>query len=138
METGYIKINNIEDEQASIEAQLVNNTVWLTKNEIARLFNVFVNTIGNNLRSIFNSKLLYETDVTHTYRYTDKNGNERQTIFYNLDAIIFVSYRIASPNAVLFRQWLNDALREHLHKEETKKYSQLVWIFQSGKNYPLS
>ncbi|OAV73881.1 Virulence protein [Bacteroidales bacterium Barb7] len=58
MEKGYIRINGIEGKSPSVEAQLVNNTVWLTKNEIARLFNVFVQTVGNNLRSIFKNKLL--------------------------------------------------------------------------------
>ncbi|OAV75514.1 Virulence protein [Bacteroidales bacterium Barb7] len=138
MEKGFIKINQIEGKSPSVEAQLVNNTVWLTKNEIARLFNVFVQTIGNNLRSIFKNKLLWEEDVTYTNRYMDKKGNERQTIYYNLDALLFVSYRISSLEARIFRQWINYSLREHLQKEELKKISQWVWKLQADKNYPLS
>ena len=138
METGYLKISNIEGGQPTIEAQLINNTLWLTVNEIAQLFDVYVNTIGNNLRSIFKSGLLYEENVSFTHRYTDKKGGEWQTVLYNLDAIIFVSYRIASPNAAIFRQWINDSFREHLKKNDIQNNSKLFWTFQSGKSYSLS
>ena len=60
METGYIKINNEEGKTPSVEAQLVNNNLWLTKNQMARLFNCFVAKIDANLRSIFKQHLLWE------------------------------------------------------------------------------
>ena len=138
MKRGYININNEEGEQPSVEVQLVNNTLWLTKWEMAELFGVFTNTIGNNLRSILKSGLLWEKDVTYTHSYTTKNGQKAHAVFYNLDAVVFVSYRISSANARLFRQWLNDALRDHLKEKDTEKYSQFVWFFQQGGNCFLS
>jgi hypothetical protein len=54
-----------------------------------------------------------------TCRYTDK-GIEKQTVYYNLEVLIFPSYRIASFEAHIFRQFVNSALREHLQKEEKK------------------
>ncbi|KAA6303191.1 MAG: DNA topoisomerase 3 [Candidatus Ordinivivax streblomastigis] len=74
MEKGYIKIINEEGKAPSVEAQLVNNTVWIPKWEIARLFNCFNQKIEANLKSIFKFHLLWEDDVTYTYKYTD---NER-------------------------------------------------------------
>jgi hypothetical protein len=133
METGYIKIN-MEGEKPSVEAQLSDNNLWLTAWEMARLFNVFCQKIDANLRSIFKSHLLWEKDVSYTYRYTDK-GIEKQAVYYNMEALIFVSYRIASLEAQIFRQFVNSALREHLQKQETQENPKLIWIFQTGKNY---
>ncbi|MDR3094678.1 MAG: virulence RhuM family protein [Bacteroidales bacterium] len=137
MEKGYIKIV-IEDGKApSVEAQLVNNTVWMAKWEIARLFHCFNQKIETNLRSIFKNHLLWEKDVSRTYRYTDDKGNERQIVYYNLDVLIFLSYRIASFEAIIFREWVNQALREHLQNEEMRKINQWVWTLHPDKFYPL-
>ena len=128
MKTGFIKILNVNGEQPSVEAQLANNTIWVTKSEIARLFNCCTQKIEANIRSIFKSKLLWEKDVTHVHRYTDKNGNERQTTFYNLEMLIFLSYRIGSCETQIFRDFLNELLREHLKKKDYPKDYKIIWI----------
>jgi hypothetical protein len=127
MEKGFIKINYEEGKTPSVEAQLVNNTTWMTKNEIARLFNCFVQKVDSNLRSIFKSHLLWENDVTHTYRYTDK-GIEKQIVYYNLDVLIFLSYRIGSLETQIFRAFVNDSLREHFKKKDKLETCKLIWI----------
>lgn len=71
MERGYIKIKENKDNQLIVEAKLVNCTLWMTKHEIADLFNVFVSAVANNLRSIFNSGLLNKDDVTRIHTYED-------------------------------------------------------------------
>ena len=63
MERGYIRFKENEDNHLIIEAKIVNCTLWLTKHEIADLFNVFVSSVGNNLRAIFKSGLLHKEDV---------------------------------------------------------------------------
>jgi Virulence protein len=128
METGHITIHNTESKQPSVEVQLVRNTLWITKSEIARLFNCFIQKIDVNIRSIFKSKLLYEADVTCTHRYTDKNGNERQTTFYNLEMLIFLSYRIGSLEASIFRNFLNESLRENLKGKDNTQNLEIIWI----------
>jgi hypothetical protein len=115
METGNIKIIIEEGKAPSVEAQLVNNSLWISAWEIARLFNVFNQKIEMNLRSIFKSHLLWEEDVSCTYRYTDK-GVEKQTVYYNLEVLIFLGYRIATPEAQVFRQFVGAALCERLKK----------------------
>ncbi|WP_347394956.1 hypothetical protein, partial [Parabacteroides leei] len=94
MERGYINIKENSENQLIVEAKLVNCTLWVTKHQIADLFNVFVNTIGNNLRSIFKSGLLREEDVTRIHKF-ESNGHPCETVLYNLEALIFVSYRVA-------------------------------------------
>jgi hypothetical protein len=95
---GYIKIIIEEGKTPSVEGEPVNGNVWLPKWKIARLFNCFNQKIEMNLRSIFKSHLLWEKDCSYTYSYTDK-GVEKQVVYYNLEVLIFLSYRIASPEA---------------------------------------
>jgi len=136
METGYIKINIEEGKAPSVEAQLVNNNLWLTKNEMARLFNCFVAKIDANLRSIFKQHLLWETDCAYCNKYIDK-GIEKQTMYYNMEALIFISYRVNSFEAKVFRQFVNSALREHLQKKKMPE-AKLVWAYLPNQNYWLN
>jgi hypothetical protein len=128
---------NIEEGKTpSIEAELVNNNLWMSKNSIARFFNCFNQKIEMNLRSIFKFHLLWEEDVSYTYRYTDK-GLEKQIVYYNLEILIFLSYRIATFEAKIFRQFVNSALREHLQKKKTSEIK-LVWQYMPTQNYWLN
>jgi hypothetical protein len=127
MEKGSIKIINKEGKTPSVEAKLVDNTLWLTKYEIAMLFNCFPQKVEANLRSIFKSHLLWETEVTYTHRYTCK-GIERQCLYYNMDVLIFLSYRIGSFETRIFREFVNHSLREHLKKKDKPQQYKIVWI----------
>jgi hypothetical protein len=137
METGYIKIIIGEDKTPSIEAELVDNNLWMSKLTMARLFNCYFQKIEMNLRSIFKNGLLYEDKVSYTYRYIDK-GIEKQTVYYNLEVLIFLSYRIATFEAQILRQFINSSLREHLQKKETKNSAKLYWLFRNNQDYWLN
>jgi len=136
VEKGYIKINIEESKAPTVEAQLVNNSLWLTKNEMARLLSCFVAKIDANLRSIFKSHLLWEKDCTYCNRYIDK-GIEKQTMYYNMEVLIFISYHVNSFEAKIFRQFVNSALREHLQKKKAKE-TKLVWQYMPTQNYWLN
>ena len=136
MEKGYIKINIEDGKTPSVEAQFVNNNLWLTKYEMARLLNCFVQKIDANLRSIFKQHLLWESDCSHCNRYMDK-GIEKQTMYYNMEVLIFISYRVNSFEAKIFRQFVNSALREHLQKKKTKE-TKLVWQYMPTQSYWLN
>jgi len=137
METGSLKIIIEEGKTPTVEAELVNGTIWMSKYFIARLFQCFYQKVDMNLRSIFKNQLLREQDVSFTYRYTDK-GIEKQIEFFNLEVIIFLSYRIGTYEAKIFRQFVNSALREHLQRKETKKCSKLVWYYRKNQDYWLN
>ncbi|MDR1592991.1 MAG: hypothetical protein LBS43_00725 [Prevotellaceae bacterium] len=132
METGSIKIINEEGKAPSVEMQLINNDLWLSSYEIAKTFNCFPQKIEANLRSIFKNHLLWENDCTYNHRYTYK-GQERQCLYYNLEVLIFLSYRIATFEALIFRQFLKSALREHLQKKENKNDTKLFWYFNLNR-----
>lgn len=127
MEQGYIRIKKSEDNQLIIDAKLVNCTLWMTKYEMADLLNVFVASIGNNLRAIFKSGLLREKDVTRIHKYQDGN-RQREVVLYNLEALVFVSYRIPSSEARAFRQWVMKTLSEY---NQTKSEKAEVLIMYS-------
>ncbi|MDR1610020.1 MAG: hypothetical protein LBS08_00725 [Candidatus Symbiothrix sp.] len=127
MEKGYIKIIREEGKAPSVEAQLIDNTLYVNKYEIAKLFNCYPQKVEANLRSIFKNRLLYESDVTYTHRYTYK-GVERQCLYYNMEVLIFLSYRIASFEAKIFRDFVNQSLREHLQKKDKPQQYKIIWI----------
>lgn len=112
MNRGNIKIKEKNHHQFIVEAQLVNGNLWLTKHEIADLFNETISSVSNSLHAIFKSGLLKKEDVSRIHLF-DRNGNQCQTTLYNLEALIFVSYRIASFEASAFRQWVMKALCEY-------------------------
>lgn len=112
MNRGNIKIKEKNHHQFIVEAQLVNGNLWLTKHEIADLFNETISSVSNSLHAIFKSGLLKKEDVSRIHLF-DRNGNQCQTTLYNLEALIFVSYRIASFEASAFRQSVMKALCEY-------------------------
>ena len=127
METGSVRIIQEEGKAPSVEATLADNNLWMNKYEIAKLFNCFPQKIEANLRSIFKSHLLWEEDCTYNRRYTYK-GIERQCLYYNMDVLIFLSYRIASFEAKIFRDFINQSFREHIKKKNKPQQYKIVWI----------
>lgn len=134
MERGYINIKENGANQLTVEAKLIDGNLWITKHEIADLFNVFVNTVGNNLQAIFKSGILHKEDVTCIHKFEHK-GRKCETILYNLEVLIFVSYRIASFEARAFREWVMKALTEYTRDNKNQKREVLV-IYNSGKGLP--
>jgi len=137
MEKGYIRIIIEEGKTPAIEAELVDNTLWMTKYDMLRFFHCFGQKIEMNLRSIFKNQLLLEKDVTRSYRYTER-GINKEAYYYNLEVLIFLSYRIGTFEAKIFRQFVNSALREHLQKvnsQDCRKCNKILWYFRTNQNY---
>jgi hypothetical protein len=134
MERGYIKIKENSENQLIVETKLVNCTLWMTKHEIADLFNVFVSSVGNNLRAIFKSGLLQEDNVTRIHNF-ENNGRQCEMTLYNLEALIFVSYRIASYEARAFREWVMEALTEYT-RTKPKKETEVLIVYNLSSKLP--
>jgi hypothetical protein len=134
MERGYITIKENSENQLIVEAKLINYTLWVSKHEMADLFNVFVNTIGNNLRAIFKSGLLREEEVTRTHKY-ENNGRRYETTLYNLEALIFVSYRIATYETRAFREWVMKALTEYT-RTKSRKETEVLIVYNLSSKFP--
>jgi hypothetical protein len=117
--------------------QLVNGNLWMSRWGIAQLFGCFSQKIEMNLKSIFKSRLLREENVSYTYEYIDK-GIEKQCTYFNLEVLIFLSYRIGTLEAQIFRQFVNSSLREHLQRKEVEKCTEFLWSFRKSQDYRLN
>jgi hypothetical protein len=76
--------------------------IWLSVYEIAKLFDVFPAKVNSNIRAVFKSETLRESDVSYCYHYTNGNCVD----LYNLEMITALAFRIHSRNADIFRAWL--------------------------------
>lgn len=92
----------------------MDETVWLTQQQIAELFGTKRPAITKHLSNIFKSGELDENSVRSILEHTAADGKIYKTQFYNLDAILSVGYRVNSRNATIFRQWANKVLKEYL------------------------
>jgi hypothetical protein len=133
MNRGYIKIKETSHQKFIVEAQLVDGNLWITKHEMADLFNVPVSMVGNNLSAIFKSGISNKEDVTSVHSF-ERNGKPFGMTLYNLEALIFVSYRIASFEARAFRRWVMNALCEYTRDDKNIRTGEVFIIYNAGEN----
>ena len=105
-------IFQIENQEDGIEVMYRDETLWLTQDAIALLFDKGRSTITEHLQNIFQSGELQEDSVCRKFRRTAADGKEYATKYYNLDAVISVGYRVNSIRATQFRQWCTYILRQ--------------------------
>ena len=105
-----------EDGQTRIEVRLVGETLWLTQNQMAELFQVDKSGISRHLKNIYETGELSPESVVAKFAATAVDGKTYQVEHYNLDAIISVGYRVNSLRGTQFRIWATQRLREYLVK----------------------
>ena len=88
-----------------IQVLYKDETVWATQKAMATLFDVDRSVITKHLKNIFDSEELVSERVCAKIALTAEDGKTYNTLFYNLDAIISVGYRVNSIRATQFRQW---------------------------------
>ena len=133
MNRGYIKIKETSHQKFIVEARLVDGNLWITKHEIADLFNVPVGMVSNNLCAIFRSGVLREEDAIRGHLF-ERNGKPCGTTLYNLEALIFVSYRIASFETRAFRQWVMNALCEYTRYDKNIHVGEVLITYNPMEN----
>ena len=109
-----ILIYQSDDGVTRIETRLENETVWLTLEQMAELFQKSKSTINEHVLNIFKEGELIEEDVKRKIGNSD--FSTKPTNYYNLDVIISVGYRVKSHQGTKFRQWATARLREYLVK----------------------
>jgi hypothetical protein len=108
-----------EDEKISVDVRLENETVWLTQDQIAMLFDKSRSTITEHILNVFNEGELEENATCRKFRQVRMEGNrtvEREVVHYNLDVIISVGYRVKSLRGTQFRIWATKRLNEYIRK----------------------
>ena len=102
----------LEGKEDGIQVMYKDETIWATQKAMAQLFDCSTDNIGLHLKNIFASGELVKDSVTEKNSATAADGKNYQTMFYNLDAIISVGYRVNSVRATQFRQWCTFVLRQ--------------------------
>ncbi len=116
---GNILLYQTEDGQSKIEVTLSQDTVWLTADQMATLFQRNKSTISRHIKNVFESgELKADSTVAFfaTVQTEGKRSIERNIAYYNLDMIISVGYRVNSFRGVQFRIWATQVLREYIVK----------------------
>lgn len=117
--TGEILLYQTADGVSKIEVTLVNETVWLTLDQMAELFQRNKSTVSRHVKNIFECGELDENSTVAFFATVQNEGGrdvERLIAFYNLDMIISVGYRVNSHRGVQFRMWATNVLKEYLIK----------------------
>jgi hypothetical protein len=119
---GEIIIYQTEDGLTKIDVSMQDETVWLTQEQMAELFQRDKSTISRHIKNIFTEGELDEKVVVAEFATTSQHGamegrtQSNITKFYNLDVIISVGYRVKSQRGVQFRIWATNILKEYIKK----------------------
>ena len=114
-----IIIYQTQDGQTKIDVRLENETVWLTQNQMAELFQTTKQNISSHIKNIFEEGELSENSTVKDYLTVQQEGNRkvsRNVSHYNLDVIISVGYRVKSLRGTQFRIWATQVLKEYMKK----------------------
>ncbi|MFK4998698.1 virulence RhuM family protein [Bacillus sp. N9] len=105
-----------EDGLTKIETNFDGDTVWLSIDQMAELFQRDRSVIGKHIRNVFKEGELEKDSVWAKFAYTAADSKTYQVDYYNLDVIISVGYRVKSLRGTQFRIWANNILKEYLQK----------------------
>lgn len=106
-----------EDKQVKLPVNVENGSVWLNQNQIAKLFDRDIKTIGKHISNALKEELDNIESTVAKFATVQMEGNrevERNVEYYNLDVIISVGYRIKSKRGVEFRRWANSVLKQYI------------------------
>jgi len=116
---GEIVIYQTKDGKTSIDVKLENETVWLNQAQMAELFQTDRTSIVKHVNNIYKSEELEKDSTCAKIAQVQMEGNrtiKRHIIYYNLDMIISVGYRVNSMRGTQFRIWANKILKDYLIK----------------------
>lgn len=130
---GEIIIYQGKDGLTKIDVKMENETVWLTLDQMATLFDRNKSTISRHIKSIFEEGELTRNAVVANIATTAADGKTYQVDYYNLDVIISVGYRVKSIIGTHFRQWATKRIKEYMIKGFTMDDERLKNL--GGGNY---
>ena len=133
---GDIIIYQTDDGLTKIDVKVENETVWLSQQQMADLYNTTKQNISLHIKNIFYEEELDEDSTVKEFLTVQKEGNrsvERKVKYYNLDMIISLGYRIKSKIATNFRRWATEKLKEYMIKGFTMDDERLKGY--GGGNY---
>lgn len=115
-QTGEILLYQTEDGKTRVDVRLQDETVWLTQAQMAELLQTTKQNIGMHIKHAFEEGELVQNSVVKESFTAAADGKKYKTLYYNLDVIISVGYRVKSLRGTQFRIWATKQLREYLIK----------------------
>ena len=113
---GGMLLYQTEDGKTQVEVTLENETVWLSIDQMAELFQRNKSTISRHIKGVLESGELDADSVVAFFATTAADGKQYNVAYYNLDMIISVGYRVNSHRGVQFRIWATQVLKEYIVK----------------------
>ena len=133
MNKNEIVLFETADNEVSLQVQMQDETVWLTANQMAQLFERDEKTLRKHINNVFSEGEVDRDSNTQKMRVA---GVSQPVAFYNLDVIISIGYRVKSQRGVEFRRWANSVLKDYIlrgYAVNDRRISQLGQIVQIMK-----
>ena len=128
-----------ENQNVKLEVNVKDETVWLSLEQLATLFNRDRTVIKRHINNIFKEDELKENEVCAKFAHTTAHGaltdktQTRNIEYYNLDMIISIGYRVKSQNGIIFRKWANKILKDYLIKGYAINQEKLDYLEKTVK-----
>ena len=133
MEEKKNEIILFENQGVKLEVNLKDDTVWLNREQLAKLFDRDVKTIGKHINNALKEELSDDNSVVAKFATTAADGKNYQVEYYNLDLILSVGYRVKSKNGVIFRKWANKVLKDYILKGYAVNQRRLEYLEKTIK-----
>ena len=120
-----------ENQNVKLEVNMKDETVWLSLEQMARLFDRDKSVISRHIKNALEEEL--ENSVVAKFATTAKDGKTYQVDYYNLDMIISVGYRVKSKNGVIFRKWATKIFKDYMIKGYAANQKRLEYLEKTIK-----
>lgn len=115
-----------ENQGVRLEVNLKDETVWLTQEQMSKLFTKAKSTINEHIKNIYKEGELLEIETMT--KFGNSEFADKPTNYYNLDMIISVGYRVKSQNGILFRKWATKILKDYMLKGYAVNQKRLEYL----------
>ena len=113
---GEIVVYQSKDGLTRVDVRFEDDSVWLTQAQLMELYHSSKSNISEHISHIFEDGELDRDSVVRIFRTTASDGKNYQVMYYNLDMIIAIGYRVRTPVGTQFRQWATALLKEYMQK----------------------
>ena len=123
-----------EDQNVKLEVNMASETVWLSLEQMAKLFDRDKSVISRHIKNVLEEEL--DSSTVANFATVQKEGTRevtRNTQYYNLDVIISVGYRVKSKKGIIFRRWANKVLKDYLLKGYAVNQKRLDYLEKTVK-----
>lgn len=120
-----------ENQAVKLEVNLKDETVWLTQEQMSKLFGKAKSTINEHIKNIYKEHELVENETMT--KFGNSEFSDKPTNYYNLDMIISVGYRVKSQQGITFRKWATNILKDYMLKGYAINQRRLEYLEKTVK-----